>query len=207
MGELVVTEFVTLDGVMEDPGGAEGTPNGGWAFKADRGPEGDAFKLGELEAADAQLLGRVTYEGFAAAWPSRPDPPFGERMNSMPKFVYSETLKSAEWQNTTVLDGELRAEVSELKERFAGDILVAGSRTLVRSLLALDLVDRLNLMVFPMVLGSGKRLFDDALPRTFAVTSVRQMAEVVVLTYARTGGGTARVVPIPPGAPQRATAA
>ena len=87
MGEVVVTEFVTLDGVMEDPGGAEGMPNGGWSFKFDRGPEGDAFKLAELEAADAQLLGRVTYEGFAAAWPSRPDPPFGELMNSLPKFV------------------------------------------------------------------------------------------------------------------------
>jgi dihydrofolate reductase len=189
MGDVVVTEFVTLDGVMEDPGGSEGTPNGGWSFKFDRGAEGDAFKLAELEAADAQLLGRVTYEGFAAAWPSRPDPPFGERMNSMPKFVYSETLKSADWQNSTILDGDLRAEVRELKERFTRDILVAGSATLVQSLLAHDLVDRLNLMVHPIVLGSGRRLFADGTPPSaFAVTSAQQMSEVVVLTYARKGG-------------------
>jgi dihydrofolate reductase len=189
MGEVVVTEFVTLDGVMEDPGGSEGTPIGGWAFKADRGKEGDAFKMGEVEAADAQLLGRVTYEGFAKAWPERGGDPFSDKFNSMPKFVYSETLKSADWENSTVLDGDLRAEVLELKDRFAGDILVAGSRTLVHSLLALDLVDRLNLMVFPMVLGSGKRLFDgDAPVKSFTLTSARQMAEVVTLTYARTGG-------------------
>lgn len=189
MGELVVTEFVTLDGVMEDPGGAEGAANGGWAFEADRGTEGDAFKLAELEAADAQLLGRVTYEGFAAAWPSRREPPFGERMNTMPKFVYSDTLTRAEWENTTILNGDLRAEVVELKERFDGDILVAGSRMLVQSLLALDLVDRLNLMVYPVLLGSGKRLFaDDAQPKTFALTSARQSAEVVALTYARKRG-------------------
>jgi dihydrofolate reductase len=207
MGELVVTEFVTLDGVMEDPGGDEGTPNGGWGFKADWGPEGDAFKLAEHEAADAQLLGRVTYDRFAAAWPSMTESPLGERMNTMPKFVYSETLKSAEWQNTTILDGDLRAEVRELKERLPGGILVPGSRMLVQSLLALDLVDRLTLMVFPMVLGSGMRLFDDAPPKTLAVTSVRQLGEVVALTYARTGGGTAQAVPNPIGAPRQVKAA
>lgn len=208
MGEIVVTEFVTLDGVMEDPGGAEGSPIGGWAFKADRGRDGDLFKLGELKSADAQLLGRVTYEGFAEAWPERGGDPFGDRFNSMPKFVYSETLQRADWENSTILNGDLRAEIDELKERFAGDILVSGSRTLVRALLDLDLVDRLNLMVFPLVLGSGKRLFDGATPpKAFAVTSVRQMAEVVTLTYARKRAGTAPAAPTLRAAPSRATAA
>jgi dihydrofolate reductase len=188
MGEIVVTEFISLDGVMEDPGGSEGGPHGGWTFTFDRGDEGNAFKMGELESADAQLLGRVTYEGFAAAWPSRTGDPFSDKFNSMPKFVVSKSLTSADWQNSTILNGDLREDVTALKEQFAGDILIAGSRTLVQSLIALDLVDRLNLMVFPVVLGSGKRLFGDtAETKTFALTSARQIAEVAVLTFARKG--------------------
>src|SRR5438034_3810836 len=130
MGKLVVTEFITLDGVIEDPGGSEAFERGGWAFQFERGPEGDQFKVEELTASDAQLLGRTTYEGFAAAWPSR-EGEFADKFNAMPKFVYSSTLRDPEWNNTTVLGGDLAEEVASLKERFEGDIVVAGSAQLV----------------------------------------------------------------------------
>jgi len=116
MGKIVVTEFVSLDGVMEDPGGSEGTPGGGWAFKFDRGPDGDTYKLDELMDAEAMLLGRVTYEGFAQAWPGRDDEQgFAKRMNSMPKYVVSATIENPSWENTTVLRGDAASEVVELK--------------------------------------------------------------------------------------------
>src|SRR5262245_28405994 len=128
MGKLVVTEFISLDGVVEDPGGAEDYEHGGWAFRFDNGDAGGAFKFEELQAADAQLLGRVTYEGFAKAWPTMEGTgEFGEKMNSMPKFVVSSTLENPTWENTTVLRGDLGEEVAALKERFEGDVLVAGS--------------------------------------------------------------------------------
>ena len=158
MGKLVVTEFITLDGVFEDPGGAEDFERGGWAFKFTRGPEGDRFKMDELLAADAQLLGRVTYEGFAAAWPKMTDTGFGEKMNSMPKYVVSSTLQEAAWNNSTIIRGSVAEEVPALKERYSGDILVAGSGQLVRALLAAGLVDELRLMIFPVLLGQGRRL-------------------------------------------------
>src|SRR6476646_5700797 len=162
MGKVVVSQFVTVDGVVEDPVGSEKSPYGGWAFQFDRGAEGDQFKFDEVTAAEALLLGRKTYEGFAEAWPSR-EGEFAEMMNSMPKYVVSTTLETADWQNTTILPGDdLAAEVAVLKAEHEGDILVAGSARLVQSLVALDLVDELRLMVFPVVLGSGKRLFADA---------------------------------------------
>ena len=161
MGKIVVTEFISLDGVIEDPGGAEGYEHGGWSFSFDQGEEGRKFKLDELLASDAQLLGRVTYEGFAKAWPSMTDPiGFAEKMNRMPKYVVSSTLQRPTWENSTILsntDG-----VAELKNTYEGDILVAGSATLVRALTGLGLVDEYRLMVFPLVLGTGKRLFDGA---------------------------------------------
>jgi dihydrofolate reductase len=166
MGDLVVTEFLTLDGVMQDPGGSGEFDRGGWSFKFDRGPEGDTFKVDELMAADAQLLGRVTYEGFAAAWPTIEAGEFGVKFNEMPKFVVSKTLKDPEWNNSTVLDsGDLAADVAALKQRFDGNILVAGSAQLVQSLLALDLVDELRLMIFPTILGRGRRVFPDGIDR------------------------------------------
>ncbi|HEY4346063.1 MAG TPA: dihydrofolate reductase family protein [Gaiellaceae bacterium] len=186
MGKVVVTEFLTLDGVMEDPGGGETFDRGGWAFKFDRGAEGDKFKFDELEAADAQLLGRVTYEGFAKAWPTMEAGEFGEKMNSMPKFVVSSTLTSAEWNNSTVLSGSLADEVATLKARYEGNILVAGSARLVQSLLAEGLVDELRLMVFPVVLGAGKRLFADASGQTaFETVESRQAGDVALLTLSR----------------------
>jgi dihydrofolate reductase len=186
MGKLVVTEFLTLDGVMQDPGGGEKETfdRGGWAFRFERGEEGDRFKYDELMAADAQLLGRVTYDGFAKAWPTMEGTgDFGKKFNEMPKFVVSTTLENPEWNNTTVLKGDLAEEVRTLKERFSGDILVAGSATLVQSLLARGLVDQLNLMVFPVVLGEGKRLFADAADAAaFSLVETRQTGSVAILT-------------------------
>ena len=160
MGRIVVTEFISLDGVVEDPGGAEDFKYGGWSFEFKRGEEGDKFKLDEALEAEALLLGRVTYEGFAAAWPSR-DGEFADKFNNMPKYVVSSTLEDPEWNNSTVLKGDLAKAVSKLKQEQDGDIVVHGSPSLVQSLLENDLVDELRLMVFPVVLGSGKRLFGE----------------------------------------------
>src|SRR2546429_775478 len=158
MGRIVVTEFVSLDGVMEDPGGSEHSKHGAWTFKFNRGEDGNKFKVDEVQNAEAQLLGRVTYEGFAEAWPTRTGDPFSDKFNSMPKYVVSSKLKSADWNNSTILKGDVVEEVSKLKEKVPGDILVSGSAKLVQTLIANDLVDQLNLMVFPVILGSGKRL-------------------------------------------------
>ena len=160
MGRIVVTEFVSLDGVMEDPGGAENFKHGGWSFKISRGDEGDKFKLDETFASEALLLGRVTYEGFAEAWPSR-EGEFADKFNTMPKYVVSSTLSEPEWSNSTVLKGDVAEEVGKLKQELDGDIVVHGSARLVQTLLEHDLVDELRLMVFPVVLGNGKRLFGD----------------------------------------------
>jgi len=181
VGKLVVTEFVTLDGVIEDPGGSEKHERGGWAFQFERGAEGDKFKLDELEAADAQLFGRVTYEGFAEAWPSR-EGDFADKINAMPKFVVSRTLTDPTWDNTTVLDGDLAEDVGRLKRQYDGDILVAGSARLVQGLLAAGLVDELHLMVFPTALGTGKRLFADEAGQTgFDLVDARQTGSVAIL--------------------------
>jgi dihydrofolate reductase len=162
MGKLVVTEFVSLDGIIEDPGGAESFRHGGWTFEFQTGDASGQFKFKELMASDAQLLGRVTYEGFAKAWPTMEGTgEFGEKMNSMPKYVVSSTLTEPTWENTTVLSGDLTSEVNALKQQYEGDILVAGSARLVQGLLERDLVDELRLMVFPILLGGGKPLFGD----------------------------------------------
>src|SRR6185437_10680458 len=161
MGRIIVTEYVSLDRVMEDPGGAEGFKHGGWSREINRGPEGDKFKLDETLDAEVLLLGRVTYEGFAAAWPSRKDE-FADKFNRMPKYVVSSTIDDARWDNSTVLKGDVVEEVSKLRQRLDGNIVVHGSAQLARLLLAHDLIDELRLMVFPVVLGSGKRLFGEA---------------------------------------------
>jgi dihydrofolate reductase len=161
VGKLVVTEFVTVDGVFEDPGGSEDFERGGWAFEFDRGDDGNQFKADETMGAEAQLLGRKTYEEFAAAWPSR-EGEFADKFNSMPKYVVSTTLENPEWQNTTVLDSEdPAAAIRKLKEEIDGTILVAGGAKLLKFLLDEGLVDELRLMVFPVVLGKGRRLFLD----------------------------------------------
>src|SRR5881392_985621 len=183
MGRVVVTEFVSLDGVMEDPGGAEDFEHGGWTF-AFENAGGMQFKLDEALATEALLLGRVTYEGFAAAWPSR-DGDFADKFNSMPKYVVSSTLRNPEWNNSKVVEGELAEGVSKLKQEVDGDIVVHGSAQLVQGLLERDLVDELRLMVFPVVLGSGKRLFGES-PEKKPLRLVESKpggAGVTILTY------------------------
>ncbi|HEX3519311.1 MAG TPA: dihydrofolate reductase family protein [Solirubrobacteraceae bacterium] len=160
MGRVIVSEFVSLDGVMEAPGGGEGYKHAGWTFAIPRGDEGDQFKLEETMSAEALLLGRTTYEGFAAAWPSM-EGEFADKFNGMPKYVVSSTLQEPDWNNSTVLRGDLAEQVSELKGRVGGDIVVHGSAQLVQGLLEHDLIDELRLMLFPVVLGSGKRLFGE----------------------------------------------
>jgi dihydrofolate reductase len=187
VGRLVMSQFVTLDGVMEAPGGGEAFERGGWAFQFDRGPEGNQFKLDEVMKADALLLGRVTYEGFAQAWPSRTDEVgFADKMNSMPKFVVSTTLEKAGWNNSTLIRGNVAEEVSRLKQQPGGDVLVNGSRMLVHTLMEHDLIDEYRLMVFPVVLGGGKRLFGDG-AKLSALRLVQAMPVgsdgVLVLTY------------------------
>ncbi len=164
MGRLVVTEFVSIDGVFEDPGGAEDYEHGGWTFEYDRGEDGNKFKMDELTESSVQLLGRRTYEGFAQAWPSR-EGPFADKLNNDPKYVVSNTLTDPAWQNTTVISGDVVDSVSTLKNATEGMILVAGSGTLVRTLLGADLVDELRLMIFPTILGRGQRLFPDGIDR------------------------------------------
>jgi len=160
MGRIVVTEFVSLDGVMQAPGGGEQFKHAGWTFKIDRGQEGNKFKLDETLSSAALLLGRVTYQGFAAAWPSMKNE-FADKFNSMPKYVVSSTLEKATWNNSTVLRGNVVEEVSKLKQKLNGDIVVHGSARLVQTLVEHDLVDELRLMVFPVILGTGKRLFGE----------------------------------------------
>ena len=159
MGRIVVTEFVSLDGVMEAPGG-EDFKYPGWTFDFDRGDDGNQFKLDEIVNADAHLLGRVTYESFANAWPKR-EGDFADRLNADPKYVVSSTLNDPEWNNTTVLSGDPMEEIAKLKDSVDGNILVAGSLQLVQEMLENDLVDEIRLMVFPVVLGTGRKLFGD----------------------------------------------
>jgi dihydrofolate reductase len=192
MGRIAVTEFVSLDGVMEDPGGAEDFKYSGWSFEIDRGDEGNEFKLNETLATDALLLGRVTYEGFAEAWPQRKGE-FADKFNQMPKYVVSSTLSDPEWSNSTVIDGgNLAEEVGKLREKHEGDVVVHGSAQLVQALLDQDLVDEVRLMVFPVVLGTGKRVFGEtAEKKTFRLSDSKPVGSegVVVLTYERAPAG------------------
>jgi dihydrofolate reductase len=158
MGRIVVTEFVSLDGVVEDPGGAEDYKHGGWAFEFSRGDEGDKFKADELLDSEALLLGRVTYDGFADAWPER-EGDFADRFNNMPKYVVGSKADASRWTNVTVLTGDPVEAVRRLRAAHDGNIYIHGSRQLAQTLFAHDLVDQVNLMVFPVVLGEGKRLF------------------------------------------------
>ena len=184
MGKIVVTEFVSLDGVMEDPGGAEDYKHGGWTFQIERGSEGDQFKVDETMNSEALLLGRKTYEGFADAWPSR-EGEFADKFNEMPKYVVSSTLKDPEWTNTTVLEGDLADSVGKLRDELDGEIVVHGSAQLVQGLIENGLVDELRLMVFPVVLGSGKRLFGETSDKqSLKLTDSKVVGDgVAILTY------------------------
>ena len=187
MGKIVVTEFISLDGVIEDPGGSEDFKYGGWAFEFSRGDEGDQFKLDETMASDALLLGRRTYEGFADAWPSR-DGEFADKFNNMPKYVVSSTLKDPEWTNSTVIDGgDLAGAVAQVGDSHDRDIVVHGSGQLAQALIEQDLVDELRLMVFPVVLGQGKRLFADTSDKKpLRLTDSKTVGDgVAILVYSR----------------------
>ena len=190
MRNVVVTEFITLDGVFEDPGGAEKTEHGGWSFKFWSEDSGK-FKYDELVASDAMLLGRVTYQGFAAAWPEMTDEAgFADRMNSLPKYVASRTLDKLEWQNSHLIEGDVVDAVSALKQQEGQNILVGGSGQLANVLLRADLVDELRFLVSPLVLGSGRRFFEDgSAPRTMElVEAVSLDMGVLALTYRRQRG-------------------
>jgi dihydrofolate reductase len=195
MGTIIVTEFVSLDGVIEDPGGSEDYRHGGWSFEIARGDEGDRFKLDEAFEADALLLGRVTYEGFAAAWPQRGGE-FADKFNSMPKYVVSSTLREATWNNTTVLDGDAVDAVAQLRRTFDGKLVVHGSAQLVQALLEHDLVDELRLMTYPVVLGGGKRLFagvsDKKRLRLVNSETVGDGVAILVYEPVRSNGATPR---------------
>jgi dihydrofolate reductase len=185
MRRVVVTEYVTVDGVMEDPGGGEKSKHGGWSFQF-WNDEAAKFKFEELFASDALLLGRVTYEGFAAAWPTIKDEAgFADRMNNLPKYVVSATLDEVTWNNSTLIKGNIVEEVRKLKEQPGQDILVAGSSDLVRTLAQHDLVDEYRLMVHPVVLGGGKRLFQDEISKTVLklIDTKVFSSGVVVLSY------------------------
>jgi dihydrofolate reductase len=158
MGKIVATEYVSLDGVVEAPGGFEDFEHAGWTFEIDRGEEFEKFKLDETLNSEALLLGRVTYDVFAASWPSM-EGEVADKFNAMPKYVVSSTLENPEWNNSVVLEGDVVEEVSRLRQELGGDVVVHGSPQLVQTLLEHDLVDELRIMVFPVVLGTGKRLF------------------------------------------------
>jgi dihydrofolate reductase len=187
VGRIVVTEFVSLDGVMEAPGG-EDFKYPGWSFEFDRGDEGNKFKLDETLSSEALLLGRRTYEGFAGAWPSR-DGEFADKFNTMPKYVVSSTLKDPEWNNSTVLSGDVAEEVAKLRQELDGDIVVHGSAQLAQALVEHDLVDELRLMVFPVVLGTGKRLFGETSDKkTLRLVDSKTVGDgIEILTYAPAG--------------------
>jgi len=185
MRRVVVSELVTLDGVMEDPGGGEGFEHGGWSFKF-RSEEAATYKFNELFASDALLLGRVTYQGFAKAWPSIADEQgFADRMNSLPKFVVSTTLEKVEWNNSRLIKGNIADAVAELKQQPGQDILVYGSARLVQHLMAHHLIDEYRLMVHPVVLGSGKRLFGDgSAPNVLRLVETKAFSSgIVLLSY------------------------
>jgi dihydrofolate reductase len=184
MRKLIVTEFITLDGVIEAPGGEPTHPHTGWTIDFS-GPEQFEYKLDEVLEAEALLLGRVTYEGFAEAWPPR-DGPFADKMNAMPKYVASRTLTQLDWNNSMLLEGDVPAAVAKLKETDGGPILVAGSGTLAQTLIEHDLVDEYRLMIFPVLLGSGKRLFPDSPEkRTLQLTQTQKFPSGAVAHHYR----------------------
>jgi dihydrofolate reductase len=184
MAKIVVSQFVSVDGVIEDPGGSEKWDRGGWAFKYERGPEGDQFKVDEVMASDALLLGRVTYEGFAEAWPSRTGE-FADKFNGMRKYVVSGSMEEADWNNSVVLKPDALVDtVTKLRQEPGGDVLVNGSAQLVQALRANDLVDEYRLMVFPTVLGGGKRLFaDDGATTGLRLMDAKPAGETLILVY------------------------
>ena len=187
MSQLIISEFVTLDGVMEAPGGEPGHPHSGWVFDF-MSEEQLQYKLQETLEAESLLIGRVTYESFAGAWPERSGE-FADKMNAMPKHVVSTTLRNPEWTNTTVISQDVVGSIRQLKQRKAGPVVVHGSRTLVHTLMEHDLIDEYRLMIFPVVLGSGRKLFPETPTKTMLrlVDTKPFSSGVVVHTYNPSG--------------------
>jgi dihydrofolate reductase len=186
MGKIVITENVSLDGVIEDPTGVEGLSVGGWFWETDRGEDGEQFTLDKTLRTEALLLGRRSYEFFAATWPSRAGE-LADRMNSLPKYVVSSTLEDPDWNNSTLLTGEVVDAISRLKQELDGEIVVLGSPQLARTLIERDLVDELRLMVYPVVLGAGARLFGETSEKKFMrLVDTRTVGDgIAILTYER----------------------
>jgi dihydrofolate reductase len=189
--KIVVSQYISLDGVIQDPVGMEGSGLGDWTGPFDRGPEGDRYKHDELFGSEALLFGRVTYDSFAAVWPTVKDETgFADRINGMPKFVVSNTLENAEWNNTTVLSGDAVGMVRALKETAGGDILIYGSAALVHALASCGLVDAYSLMIYPTVLGRGKRLFPEGVQSMLALDDCRPLGSgIVLLRYRQAEAG------------------
>lgn len=187
MGKIVVTEFISLDGVVQAPGGEDFKyPN--WTFDFDRGDDGEQFKVDEGLAAEALLLGRRTYEGFAAAWPEY-EGELADKYNSMPKYVVSSTLTDPKWNNTHVLSGVVAKEVATLKEALSGEIQVVGSIRLAQELIENDLVDEIRLMTFPVILGTGQRLFGETSDKTtWKLTESTMVGEGIPITIFQRAG-------------------
>jgi dihydrofolate reductase len=185
MGNIVVTLFVSLDGVMQAPGGEE-FKYPGWSFEFDRGDDGNKFKLDETMEADALLIGRRTYESFAGAWPDR-EGEFADKFNQMPKYLVSSTITDPDWNNTTRLEGDVVEAVRKLRDEVDGVIQVPGSHQLVEDLMENDLVDQINLMIFPVVLGTGFRVFGEySDKKTMRLVESKTVGEgIVVLIYER----------------------
>ena len=185
MGRIVVTEYISVDGVVEAPSGTESFERTGWTDPFSRGSEGDRSKFEETMASDALLLGRVTYESFAPVWPQI-EGEFGDKFNSMPKYVISSTLENPEWNNTTVLGGDPVEEAVKLQQRYERDIVVHGSPQLAQTLIEHDVVDALHLQVYPVIVGAGKRLFSDtSATKRLRLTSAQTFGDVHFLVYER----------------------
>jgi dihydrofolate reductase len=185
MGRIVVTEYISVDGVVEAPSGEEAFERVGWTDGFGRGPEGERFKFDETMASDALLLGRVTYESFAAVWPQF-EGEFADKFNSMPKYVVSQTIKDPQWNNTTVLRGDIAEEVTQLKEQYDRDVVVHGSPQLAQTLIEHDLVDALHLQVYPIIVGAGKRLFGaTGGTQRLSLTQATTFKDVHFLVYER----------------------
>ncbi|HET8895257.1 MAG TPA: dihydrofolate reductase family protein [Gaiellaceae bacterium] len=190
MAKIVVSDNVSLDGVVQDPAGDEGFRLGGWVGAIKDRPELGKLALDDAVGAEALLLGRRTYEWLAARWPSRSGE-LADRLNSVPKYVVSSTLEQPDWNNSTVLQGDVLERVSKLKQELDGELVVPGSFQLVRLLMEHDLVDELRLKVFPVVLGEGERLFGETSDKKAVrlLDNVTTEGDVVVLTYEVVRGG------------------
>ena len=187
-GRIVVTQYVSLDGVIEDPVGMESSGLGNWTGPFARGPEGDRFKHEELSAAESLIFGRVTYSAFAAVWPTVKDPAgFADRMNALPKYVASNTLSHASWNNSNLLGADAVGQIAALKTKGAGDMLIYGSASIVHALMSKCLIDEFRLMVYPVVLGRGKRLFPNDVGSKLQLAQCSQLGGGIVLLRYLTG--------------------